>query len=420
MTNSLGLDPIARFLEAPPRAGMSTDARRKRAEEIAHRAEHAARSLKASGETLILRLSREQGFSPFEAQRALKCALEPLRANTLMGIWDRDLGEAIQTDVEFAWPGLSVVIGGGAIPQPNVQAVVAAGMVSDRVLFRPSSGDPVLAPALIEELRCNAPNGGPEFLVTSWPTDDERTTKNILERADSFVCFGEDRTSEELVRYLRPDAKTFVYGTRISFGVLDVKSMAELGEIDEVLKAFAEDIAAYDQRGCLSPAALFVIGADAKACEQIAMKLATTLESRGSRLGFTGRLPPSAAAAIQSLRAVYSMDPGAGRNLLASARLPGWTLLIDATDRTLRPTPGYETLRLIPLANWDELIEAVQMFAGKLQGIGVAPGGASVPERVRARLIEMGISRECALGEMQNPPLDWVHDENPFFPVRVG
>lgn len=391
------------------------------AREVAERAERAARRILTEKAELIGQLTKNPGFSHEEANRCVVSAFEPIRASALMHIWEREIGEMLRRDKEPAWPSRTVVIGGGTIPQPIIQAFVAAAMVSRKVLCRPSRNMTLLLLDFIRHMEPAAYIGQMEAATLfegSWPHDELAMTQTVLGAADAFVAFGSAPALAELTSYLRPEAERFLYGPRISFAALDLTCERTTDEVHAAMHGLAEDIAAYDQRGCLSPMALHLIGGSVAARAGAIDALAEELSARSRKFGFTHMLPISVSASVRALRAVYQMDPGGGRSLRSSETLPGWTLLLDEADASLRPTPGYQTLFVCPVADWYELLLAVRPMAGQLQAMGAGPNGAQCPETIRRELQSMGLSRICALGEMQRPPLDWVHDGNPFFPVR--
>ena len=188
------------------------------------------------------------------------------------------------------------------------------------------------------------------------------------------------------------------------------------------MTVLAEDVAAFDQRGCLSPSALYVVGGGREAALAALDRLAEALEARARRFGFAPRIPPGAASAIVSLRAIHAMDSSGRRRARFSPGLPGWTLLFDEDGESLHPTPGWQTLFVHPIGNWDALPTAAAELTrgGGLQAIGIAPDESACPPGVMAALRGLGLSRVCALEQMQSPPLDWAHDGNPFFPWRVS
>ncbi len=397
---------LGSFLSAAP-TGQGVTAR---AENVARRAEAATAELLRRETEVVPRIAEANSYSASEAKRAFHSALDPIRADALMSLWAKDFQPR-----KTALHGMTVVFGGGSIPQPNLFALIAAMMVSEKVLYRPPADDPFLVPLFVQAMA--APPS--EVLCASWPREREDLTKRILERADAFVLFGDDATSAELTRLLRPGCIKRVYGSRVSFAVMDYARLPSLKSLPRYAERLAEDIVAYDQRGCLSPVMLYMIGGDAKLRADFLATLHSELLARARRDGFAPRIPDSAAAQIQSLRAIYSMDGSGRRRVLSNGGLPGWTLLYDEVDAGLRDSPGYQTLFISPLAKWDDLPAALAAHPGmqlRIQAVGVAPDPSVCPKNILTALKSSGLSRVCNFGEMQTPPLDWTHDGNPFFP----
>lgn len=404
----------------------------------------AATDLLRREDELVPRLMGANGFSSREARRALRGALAGLTRHSLLALWEDqglqllDLGGSRDGN-HTLWPRRTVVFAGGAIPQPGLQALVAALMVSGRVLFRPSRQDALLpvefAATLVRVQAESAASAAASarqlgsvadaLLCASWDHRDESLTREIVAGADSIVVFGDQATVDRLAALRRPEAELFAYGPRLSAAVLDLTRPLEDALLDRALEDFAEDVVAFDQRGCLSPQALYVLGLPAHdsgaamaSLGHVASSLARALERCAARGGFTPALPDAVAAEIQSLRAAYAMDPTHRRRVVASPGLPGWTLLLDAADQELKPLAGYQTLRLCPLADWSSLPPVLRPWSGRVQALGIGPDTASLPHAVAAELEALGLSRACPLGRMQAPPLEWTHDGNPFFPVR--
>lgn len=399
-------------------------------------AEEASTELLARKSELAPAIANAHGFSPHEAERAIREAFEPVKGGPLLKIWNREVAPRLDLTMKandrkhFGLPELSVIFGGGAIPQPNIIAILAAGMVSRKVLFRPSSHDSILGPRFIECLAARAAAGKssarralPEILAARWPHDDATLTREIVAQASSLVVFGDGGSVEELSSYARPECQRFIYGPRVSFAVLDLGRLPSLQNLAQYAEPVAEDIVAYDQRGCLSPTTLYLMGGDAKLRRDFVTALRLALIARAKQQGFAPRIPGSTASAIHSLRAIYLMDGSGHRAVFSNASLPGWTLLYDETDISLRDTPGYQTLFVCPVAGWPELMKVLDAAPSKsfaLQGLGVGPDKLACPKEYADRLRARGLTRICLLGQMQSPPLEWMHDGNPFFPVRLG
>jgi hypothetical protein len=390
-----------------------------RAEAVASLADRAARRLLGERERWTAAIARAHGFSAAEAERAVARALEPIRAEDLMEIWRREAAPKFAAGARS--PHRAVVIGGGAIPQPTVQAAVAAMMVAERVLYRPSRHDPILAPALGEAMRAeNETAFELELLCAKWDRANDSLTRRAVERADALVIFGSEASVAAVSRHLRAGADCFAYGPRISFAAIGGRDIRNARTLAESMKGLADDLFAYDQRGCLSPMALYVVGASEAEGERLVKALAAALEARARRQGYAPSIPPPAAEAIATLRAVYSMDPTRRRRARFAETIPGWTILRDAADAALGPAPGYQTIRVIPLAEWEALLDAVAPMKGRLQAIGMAKGAGErgdLPDSVMDRMRAIGLSGAFRLGAMQAPPLDWIHDGHPFFPL---
>lgn len=406
----------------------------------------AATDLLRREDELLPRIVRANGFSSREARRALRGALGGLTRQSLLALWEDqglqllDLGGSRDGN-HTIWPRRTAVLAGGAIPQPGIQALAAALMVSSRVLFRPSRQDAFLAIefagalARIQSGSAASSAGSAKnlglvadaLLCATWDHHDENLTRALISAADAIVAFGDQPTLDRIAALRRPEAELFAYGPRISLAVLDMTTRIDDAVLERTMDNFAGDLVAFDQRGCLSPHALYVLGlpphepdSAMSGLERVGAALARALETRATAGGFTPELPDAVAGEIHSLRAAWSMDPERRRRLRASAGLPGWTILLDTAAIGLQPLPGYQTIRLIPLPDWESLPAVLEPWSGRLQALGIGPDTACLPDSIAADLDGFGLSRACPLGLMQAPALEWTHDGNPFFPVRMA
>ncbi|HJX28453.1 MAG TPA: acyl-CoA reductase, partial [Thermoanaerobaculia bacterium] len=153
-------------------------------------------------------------------------------------------------------------------------------------------------------------------------------------------------------------------------------------------------IALFDQRGCLSVAAVYAAG-DA---ETLAAGLETALAELARRWP-PGPADPAAQAAVQQIRLEAEMR-GLRRPTLP---LAAGTVLLDP-DPAFRPTPGLRTVRVHPLADLERLPGLLAPWRGRLQGAALAGEDAwgLAPE-----LEELGISRCARPGDLQSPDARW-------------
>lgn len=399
------------------------------AEAIAMLAELAATNLLDRADEIGESIEQAHRFSAHEAERAIIQALRPIQAEALMAIWKKEkIGDKKR-------PDRTTIFGGGNIPQPSMQALVAASMVSGKVLYRPSRRDRILAPLLVSEMEKIQSHAEREpfgiaqigaiserILCATWSHEQTNVTSEILGVTDSFVYFGGEAPWEALQESIPPETERFFYGPKISFAVTDVtwnpRSEDDVECFESLTNGLAEDASAYDQQGCLSPAAVYLIGATSADRVAVLGALGDAFGDHLKRFGTTAEIDPGAAVAIHHLRADYAMDLTQKRAVRYSDAVPGWTLLWDEVDKSLRPTPGYRTLWIFPVKDWEEIIECLRPMAGRIQGMGMAVADHPPPVPPLKELFEMGFSRVSMPGEMQSPPLEWKHDGNPFFPVR--
>lgn len=162
--------------------------------------------------------------------------------------------------------------------------------------------------------------------------------------------------------------------------------------------ALARDVALFDQRGCLSVAAVYTTG-DA---EDLAARLAADLAELARRWP-PGPADPAALAAVQQIRLEAEM-----RGLwIAGLPILSGTVLVEPVDPgrpAFRPSPGLRTVRVHPLPDLKRLPGLLSPWQGKLQGAALAGEEAW---RLVPALAELGISRCAAPGDLQSPDVSW-------------
>jgi hypothetical protein len=163
-----------------------------------------------------------------------------------------------------------------------------------------------------------------------------------------------------------------------------------VSELDSA-EGLARDIALFDQRGCLSVAAVYTT------CDPEA--LAARLEDSLAKRWPPGPPDPAAVSAVQQMRLEAEMR-GLRRSVLPV--LAG-TVLVDPAP-AFRPSPGLRTVRIHPLADLAGLLDVLAPWRGKLQGAALAGEDAW---RLAPALAGLGISRCAAPGELQSPDVTW-------------
>jgi hypothetical protein len=310
-----------------------------------------------------------------------------LGANFIDSTWAR-YGHRLSRSVPCT-PILHVV--SGRTPHAALQSLIRGILVgAENWMKLPSTGLAEITgfvESLPEELR---------------PKLSTRLLPDWLENAATVVVFGSDTTIQQLAGQLRPWQRFVPHGHKISFGMV-------LGQWtkNEILAA-VQDGCAFDQLGCLSPQ-FFLIKENAHDfAEQLAEQLGEDAADHPVTL-VRDEISLEAAAAIRAFREGWRFRTAGS----ATARLweskkdsLDWTVLFDPGE-AIPSNPLYRTFVVKPMT--PETETSIALLRKHLSTIGAHPlDSVAIDLAVR-----LGAQRICALGQMQQPGLDWHHDGFP-------
>jgi hypothetical protein len=250
-----------------------------------------------------------------------------------------------------------------------------AAVLGVPLLARVSSRESAFATALAEVL---LPFCDIELL--HFPHSDDASFRAAIKATDFCEAYGSDETLDAL-QSLAPDARIIRRGHGLGVALLG----PALKDIE--YDALAEDIAAYDQRGCLSPRIIFAEDDLSEHAAELDDAL-TRIEQHLPR----GHVPTDVQAASSQWRAsaaaLHSLREASSHAIVA-----------DETGRfPLGPTHRHILLRPSTLAH-----EALARLGPHTKVIGHA-GLAATPQAA---------CRVCPLGQMQRPRLSGAADGHP-------
>ena len=266
------------------------------------------------------------------------------------------------------------------LPGLAVQPLWPALALRRPVLLKSPSAEPLFAPAFVDALTRREPRLKEAVGAATWSGGDQEFEAAILKRVTTVIAYGDEPALADLER--RAPGKVVGYGPKTSLAIVN-------GEIG----GLARDVALFDQRGCLSVAAVYTSG-DA---EELARRLAEDLAELARRWP-PGPADPAALAAVQQARLEAEM-----RGLwLADLPVLSGTVLVDP-DPAFKPSPGLRTVRVHPV-ELNRVPEILSPWKGKLQGAALAGEDAW---RLAPALAGLGISRCAVPGELQSPDVTW-------------
>ncbi|HEX4965936.1 MAG TPA: acyl-CoA reductase [Thermoanaerobaculia bacterium] len=327
-------------------------------------------------------LARLCGLSREGLRAGLEAVLGGVRREPAAALFARAAGHSAPAGSS---PVLAVLASN--LPGLAVQPLLPALAVGRPVLLKSPSAEPLFAPAFLSSLVRHEPRLGSAVAAATWEGGNEELEEPILAGVGTVLAYGGREVLADLQR--RAPGKVIGYGPKTSFAVVshdvDPRRAAE---------GLARDVALFDQRGCLSIAAIYTDG-DAEA---LAEALAGELLDLARRLP-PGPLPRPALVGVQHLRLEAGM-----RGLWHSELAPREGTVVVDPNPELRPSPGLRTVRVHPLADLSNLPRVLRSWQGRLQGAALAGEAAwSLEERLR----ELGISRFAAPGELQSADAAW-------------
>lgn len=318
------------------------------------------------------------GYAQADVESQLRHVVDRSCATVLRELVDLELGgpEAL-VDA----PGSVLVLASGRIPGLAIEGVAAGLAVGARVLVRPSGDETVLHhllaglsashPDLAEQVQVVAADGGEP------PWDD----------ADAAVVFGSDETVALVRRKLGAESASRVagYGSRQGIAVVTPGAATERGWASRL----ADDVLAFRQAGCMSPAWLFVVapgGLGAALVDAVGRELAHA-RPRHLAAGVDDR--------VEQRRATDADVLGA----IAAGMAPDATALYAGDAR----------LTVVHVKDLDELDDGVRRLGTLLQTAVLATG-----ERERDSIGELvctaGVTRTCLPGRAHRPDPLWPQD----------
>lgn len=355
-------------------------------------------------ERLCSELGASAGFHAGLLERGLEVGLGHWSGQALRELVRRELGGSPDTLVSGFQT--TAVLLAGSIPMPSLAGLVTPLLLRSPVLAKSAARDPVTPRLVAESIAEVDEQLGRCIDVLDFPGSNEACARALL-AADCVVASGSDATVARVAELLRPSQRFVGYGHRVSVAVIG-EAATRGSALESTVTGLAQDVCLWDQLGCLSPVAVFVVGGEPGAKTRLAQALASALaeaEGRWPRAEIAAR----AAATISHERSEAEMRAAAGHAVeLWASTTTAWTVIAEE-DPTLRPTPLHRFIRVHPVDGKSQLLTALEPLSPHLAAVAVEGFGADLDE-LAEDLAGLGASRICPAGHMQAPPLSWHHD----------
>ncbi len=224
---------------------------------------------------------------------------------------------------------------------------------------------------------------------------------------DAVVAFGDDATLREIRAACSPTARFLGFGSKASAGYIGSSDVRVDEELRVVAEAAARDLLLYDTQGCMSLHMLFVERGGRYDAQRVAIALAQACESLAPEFPI-GASDPQGDARITSLRALTALRSSLGTGALLTAPRADATFIVNPPRDEAPPFAS----RCLAVFDVDTVADARAYLHDRgiaLEALAVAGTDPSKLEQFAT----MNVSRICAFGELQRPPLNEPHGGKP-------
>jgi hypothetical protein len=294
----------------------------------------------------------------------------------------------------------------GNVVGAGIHEVLLALICGAAVMAKSSSAEPYFLRALAETIARVDPEVANRIAVLSFTRERSDLSARLRALCEKMVVYGDDSTLEAL-----HGSGLVGFGSKAS-GALVAAEALRADERRAAVGALARDVVLFEQRGCLSPSHVFVVGRR-EVSQRFSAALGAELEKTARGDFPPARLNLNLAAQIQAVReaARWRKIAGASLDLLEGGGLQ-WTIVSEPDARFI-VSPGYRTVFVSAVEDVDDFKRRLLGFEGRIEGFSVADPKSELGGFV-SYLRSIGVGWICPPGSAQSPPLMWPHGNGAF------
>jgi acyl-CoA reductase-like NAD-dependent aldehyde dehydrogenase len=347
----------------------------------------------AEGRQLRSALLASTGLSAQGIEHGLQSTLREFTRAALLALHDgRDSEPALGSA-----PRLAAVVLAGNVFSAAARPLLLPLLCGWPVLLKAASADDAFPRALQRALAQVDAELGAACAVVTFGREDEALRDALIDGVDLLSVYGDDETVAAFAASRSAGTRLIAHGHGLGLAFVAGSALGSDAQASAIAAALARDVAAYDQRGCLSPQAVLVQNGPACDTRGFALRLADALDALALEWP-RGELPPAAAAAQVQWRGVAAVR---GELHVRTSCAVGY-----AGDAALRASPGYRNVAVHDCRDVAALRAWIAPLSLQLKALAVA--GDDVREALAGAAPYV-----CAPGAMQEPPiaarLDGLH-----------
>lgn len=364
------------------------------------------------------RLAAATGYAPEMATLVLDRMAGDWRADRLRSLLTAELGDPTVLDgfraddrgrsTRAYGPALAFQVFAGNVPGVAVTALVRALLVKAPSLGKLASGQPVLPVLFARAVASVDADVGRALAVTYWPGGAGDAEWRVLEAADAVIVYGGQEVVASYRERTPHTTRLVIHGPRFSVGLVAREALET--DLEATARDVARAVAVFDQRGCVSPHAVWVETSSSASALDFAEALADALEAVEASLP-RGEISAAEASAIQQARAAAEMK-GHAPDRPATRVLAGtgtrWTVIYDE-EPAFVPSCLNRVVRVHPIDHLHEAPDLLAPAGRLLQSVAVA-GPDSARLELADALARIGTTRITTFARLPWPEPAWHHD----------
>jgi hypothetical protein len=304
-------------------------------------------------------------------------------------------------------PLLTFHVGAGTVPGVSVTSMIRALLVKSAVLLKPGLGDVVLPVLFAEALAEESPELSDAVAVTYWPGGSSSLEDLALQRAEAVVAYGGNEAIDSLRTRTPLTARFIAYHHRVSVGLVGREALTA-ERAPGVARAAARAVSMFDQRGCVSPHAIYVEQGGAVDPEEWAALLASAMADLEGELP-GGHLTAADASAVHQMRGAAELREASGSGVrVFSPDESFWTVILE-DEIGFTPSCLNRVVSLFPTPDLCQVAGSLGEVGDYLQTVAVEGAGDRLPILAEA-LCQVGATRITSFEKVPWPPPWWHHD----------
>jgi hypothetical protein len=304
-------------------------------------------------------------------------------------------------------PFLTFHVGAGTVPGVCVTSMIRALLVKSAVLLKPGLGDVVLPVLFAEALAEEAPELSNAMAVTYWPGGSSPLEGLALQRADAVVAYGSDEVVTSLRARTPVTARFISYHHRLSVALVGREALTA-ERAPGVARMAARAVSMFDQRGCVSPHAIYIEEGGAVDPREWAALLASAMADLEVEIP-GGHLTAHDASAVHQMRGSAELREASGGGVRVFwGDESFWTVILE-DDMSFTPSCLNRVVSLVPTPDLGGVAGSLGKIGRHLQTVAVEGAEDRLPMLAEV-LCRAGATRVTSFEKAPWPPPWSRHD----------